>query len=205
MSDHPQIRVGHADRDAVIERLQAAAAEGCLTVEELEERIEAAAAAKFHSDLEPLVADLPGAELAVPAAAAPPVRRDPGHSPDDPLWLEAGMSDERRWGVWHIPPWIAVKPSMSTVMLNCLEAIPPPGGIITLHINPGLGTTRLIVPEGWGCESDRLHTGSLGVKKILVPDRPAPGGVHVRVEGRTGSSTFVIRTRRWWDRWHWLS
>jgi hypothetical protein len=50
-----------ADRDRVTERLRAAAGEGRLTADELEERLESAFGARTQADLVPLTADLPRA------------------------------------------------------------------------------------------------------------------------------------------------
>ena len=54
-------RASDAEREAVVTRLQDAASEGRLTVEELAERIDAAYAARTQEELEPLTADLPAA------------------------------------------------------------------------------------------------------------------------------------------------
>jgi Domain of unknown function (DUF1707)/2TM domain len=53
------LRIGDAERERVAERLRRAAGEGRLTPEELEERLEAAFAARTEAELAPLVADLP--------------------------------------------------------------------------------------------------------------------------------------------------
>ena len=53
------------------ERLRAAAGEGRLTPEELEERLESAFSARTEAELEPLVADLPAP---APPRRAPPAR-----------------------------------------------------------------------------------------------------------------------------------
>jgi Domain of unknown function (DUF1707) len=55
----PTLRIGDADRERVAERLRKAAGEGRLAAEELEERLEAAFAARTEAELAPLVADLP--------------------------------------------------------------------------------------------------------------------------------------------------
>ena len=55
------LRIGDADRERVAERLRQAAGEGRLSPEELEERLEAAFAARTEAELTPLVADLPPA------------------------------------------------------------------------------------------------------------------------------------------------
>ena len=68
----PAHRASDADREAVADRLRAAAAEGRLDPDELEERVAAAYSAKTVSDLVPLTTDLP-------AAPSPP-------SPGPRLW-----------------------------------------------------------------------------------------------------------------------
>ena len=54
------IRVGDRERDQAVARLQECHAEGRLTVEELQERIQAALAAKTGGDIDKLFVDLPG-------------------------------------------------------------------------------------------------------------------------------------------------
>jgi hypothetical protein len=54
-----EIRAADADRELVVERLRRAAAEGRLEPDELEQRVEAAFAARTHSELTPLTEDLP--------------------------------------------------------------------------------------------------------------------------------------------------
>ena|SRR5262245_5543619 len=63
----PDLRVSQAERDEVVALLAGHFADGRLTVEEYEERVEAALAARTGRDLEPLLEDLPAAER-------PPVR-----------------------------------------------------------------------------------------------------------------------------------
>ncbi|MCT1690147.1 DUF1707 domain-containing protein [Brevibacterium sp. p3-SID960] len=53
------IRIGHAKREAVIDTLRDAAADGRLTPDELDERIGRAAEARVFGDPDALVAGLP--------------------------------------------------------------------------------------------------------------------------------------------------
>ncbi|QJY48504.1 DUF1707 SHOCT-like domain-containing protein [Pseudonocardia broussonetiae] len=64
------VRVSDAEREAVAERLRTAAADGRLTLAEADERQALAYAARFHDELAPLTADLPGPEpeVVVPVA-----------------------------------------------------------------------------------------------------------------------------------------
>jgi Domain of unknown function (DUF1707)/2TM domain len=61
-----ELLAADADRERIAERLRTAAAEGRLTSEELEERLERAFSARTEAELEPLVADLPEAAGATP-------------------------------------------------------------------------------------------------------------------------------------------
>ncbi len=53
------MRASDAERERIAEALREAVAEGRLTMEEFEERLEAAYKARTHGELEPLVRDLP--------------------------------------------------------------------------------------------------------------------------------------------------
>ncbi len=64
----PDLRVGDADREAVAAALREHYAQGRLTLEEFNERIEAAFAATMRSQLSALTRDMP--PVATPAAAA---------------------------------------------------------------------------------------------------------------------------------------
>ena len=54
----PSLRASDADREAAVERLRVAAAEGRLDADELDERLTAAYAARWCADLERLTADV---------------------------------------------------------------------------------------------------------------------------------------------------
>jgi hypothetical protein len=71
--DGSQLRISDAERHQVSEMLRDAAGDGRLTIEELDERIEAVYAAKTYADLVPVTVDLPGAASILPKAAFTPV------------------------------------------------------------------------------------------------------------------------------------
>ncbi|MEU5401969.1 DUF1707 domain-containing protein [Streptomyces sp. NPDC005963] len=75
MSELPEMRASDSERERVAERLREAVAEGRLTMEEFEERLDAVYQARTHGELAPLVSDLPagvGAGVAPVAAAGTP-------------------------------------------------------------------------------------------------------------------------------------
>ena len=65
----PDLRASDADREAVVRTLHDAVVRGLLTVDECDERVAAAYAARFVRELPPLTADLP--PLTAPAPVAP--------------------------------------------------------------------------------------------------------------------------------------
>ena len=73
-----RIRVGDADRERVIDRLRSHAAAGRLDTQELEERLERAYAARYGSDLQAVLAELP-------SEPTPRVRPTRSHATPVPL------------------------------------------------------------------------------------------------------------------------
>jgi len=74
--DPALLRVSDADRHKVAEILRQAAGEGRLDLDELDERLESAYAAKTYADLVPITADLPSGAVCRcrrPAPSRPPV------------------------------------------------------------------------------------------------------------------------------------
>src|SRR5689334_19807144 len=59
MTDPSRMRISDADRSEVIEILQKATVEGRLDLDELEDRVSSALAARTWSDVDPLIEDLP--------------------------------------------------------------------------------------------------------------------------------------------------
>jgi hypothetical protein len=93
-ADSGVTRASDRERDAVVQRVQDAFAEGRLDDAEFDERSRAALTARTHSDLDALLADLPAASSA-PGPA--PVLPGPGR------FAVALKSSVRRAGRWRVP------------------------------------------------------------------------------------------------------
>lgn len=194
------MRIGNADREAAIESLHAAAELGKLTPEELMQRIDAAGSAKTRGDLDAVLADL------APPPAAPAMQRyqsgtplpAPGASQDDPLVINATLSDNKRKGPWVIPRYVSVTAVAATVKLDCLEATTAEP-IVEMQVSGGLGTVVLVVPEGWGVNLDRLTKGA-GEVKSSVPAAPEWGHPQIVVSGGLGLGTFKARHANWLEK-----
>jgi hypothetical protein len=92
----PAVRASDRERDAVVQRVQQAFAEGRLDDVEFDERMRAALTARTHADLDVLLADLP-AETAAPGSAPATAGRGPGRL------AIALKSSVRRGGRWRVP------------------------------------------------------------------------------------------------------
>ncbi|OLT11297.1 hypothetical protein BJF78_27135 [Pseudonocardia sp. CNS-139] len=184
------MRISNADRERAAERLNTALAEGRITLGELEERLAVVYAAKYEADLRPPLADLPGAEAVLPAAAvAPPVI--PADAP--PVVLRAGMSTIKRSGAWDVPPRLRVQSAMGSVVLDfCDTVIPYP--VVDVEVDLGAGSAKLLVPDDATANVDGV-VASMGTVKSSLPSVQRPGVPHFVVHGRAGMGSVTVRRR----------
>lgn len=118
-SGRPPLRIGDAERDAAVERLQRALEEGRLTAPEFDERVGIALQARTQHDLDPLFADLPpvGSDaqglVGVTGASALPTGGGPGPRARQ-AWAIQGLmwplvvilviaSDGKLWWLFLLP------------------------------------------------------------------------------------------------------
>ncbi|MEV6982779.1 DUF1707 domain-containing protein [Sphaerisporangium sp. NPDC051017] len=97
MTSRDDLRIGDAERDEVMTVLREHFAQGRLTHEELDERLDTVLAARTAGELRRVTADLPG-----PAA---PRRADGGRPGWAPAWGPALHADPAPWGRASGPPW----------------------------------------------------------------------------------------------------
>lgn len=202
--DSGSIRIGHAERDRAVETLRDAAADGRLTIDELDGRIEAALAAKTRGDLRPLLADLlPPAELesAVNTSVAAAVRAgEPGWTWQEPLSLTARWDDVVRAGAWEVPPFLELHPVAATVKLNFVDARVH-GEVIDVVVHGGAGDAVLIVPDGWGVDISRVEKKGVGSVKSTVASRPTGRLPLLVVRGRASLGDVKARHPNRFDAW----
>jgi hypothetical protein len=199
----PELRIGDRERDLVASVLQDALAEGRITLDELDARLDAVLQARTFADLDPLVADLP---VEPPSTALAPPRRGvesrlavaSGTSPDNRLVLDAGWSSVARSGRWDLPPFLLVNGAMSTVKLDCLQATPC-ADLIDIQVVPSMGIITIVMPESWAANTDRL-TSSWGAAKIKVSAKPAAGAPLLVLHGSVGWGRLTVRYSNRLDR-----
>ena len=116
-----RLRVSDKERHDVAEVLREAAGEGRITLDELDERLEATYAARTYADLVPLTADLPGAataNLPVPRPpASVPATRGPAYQNS---W--AVLAETKRTGLWEVGPTHMAVAFLGSVVLDLRQA-----------------------------------------------------------------------------------
>jgi hypothetical protein len=186
----PGIRLSDADRQAVVDVLKNASAEGRITLVEYDERVTAAYAARYQPELEPLLADLPRPAVgplapADPAGGFAPVAR-PGQpglaapvSPTVRPDTEADQVGERttvaimsghdRKGRWRPAPVTSAVAVMGGITIDLREAILPAGGL-RINAVAVMGGIEITVPEGM----DVVITGFsvMGGRSVNLADTP---------------------------------
>ena len=123
MTDPSRIRVSDADRSEVIDRLQRATAEGRLDLDELDQRISAALAARTWSDVDPLVEDLPFVDAS-----------EPDDEPDD---LSGASSAAVRAGVLA---------TLTAGVVSIVGSFWTPWGVLLGVVSTVLGAVLLLGP-----------------------------------------------------------
>ena len=145
------VRASDPERDATVEQLRDAAAEGRLTLEELTDRIEAASSAVMRSELVPLTADLP---VAVERSRSEPadVRK---------------VGDIKRKGAWVVLAECRFRSYFGAVIVDLREATIT-ARELRIDARTPFGNIVLLVPEGVDVE---VRASAL-IGKLTQEQRP---------------------------------
>jgi hypothetical protein len=188
-ADRSLMRVSDADREQAAEVLREAAGQGRISMDELDERLELAYAAKTYADLAAVTRDLPqdGAALS-PAGGMVPASRI-GGTPRNKFSI-AIMSGARRMGSWVLPRRYVAVAVMGGVELD-LRAARFSEPEVTLHAYTLMGGIQITVPEDvdvdvsgiafmGGFDHNASGPGVPGAPRVKVIGFALMGGVEVR-------------------------
>jgi hypothetical protein len=164
------LRASDADRERVAEVLRQAAGDGRLSMEELDERLDAAYAAKTYAELEPVTRDLPqpgAAHAPVPAHRA---AADPGRFGAQPgsTTAVAVMGGFTRKGDWVVPKNFNAFALMGGGEIDMRDARFEEQSV-TLHVVAIMGGFEIIVPD-----DATVHENGIGIMGGF--DHSASGG-----------------------------
>ena len=148
--DPRDLRISDTDRHKVAEVLREAAGDGRIDLEELDQRLEAAYAAKTYGDLVPITLDLP--TYTAPGALVPRPPRAPSSRPartpagTAPTWSASLgiMGETTRKGIWDVGPTHAATALMGSVVIDLREARFPDGEAI-INANAVMGSVSVLI------------------------------------------------------------
>jgi hypothetical protein len=182
------MRVSDSDREQAADVLREAAGHGRITMDELDERLELAYAAKTYADLAAVTRDLPGPAQA-PTAVQPAMAGRIGGTPRSKFSV-AIMSGARRMGRWVVPRSYVSVAVMGGVELDLREAqFAEPE--VTIHAYTVMGGIEITVPEDvdvdvsgiafmGGFDHNASGPGVPGAPRVRIIGFALMGGVDVR-------------------------
>lgn len=180
MQQVERIRASDAERDAAVERLQVAFAEGRLADAEFDQRMRSALTARTRAELDALLADLPGnapraGTQLVPAAGARPGRL-----------AVSFKSSLRRAGRWQVPAHYTTVTYKGSALLD-LRAAELTAPVTTIVAVAYKSRVHILVPPGVRVEAGGFGA-STGAGDEAGPPLP-PGAPVVHVRGFTYRGT----------------
>jgi hypothetical protein len=183
----PELRASDADRERAADRLRHAAGDGQLTVDELDERLHEAYAARTCAELERLTADLQPAGARSAYAGRPggfTVRPGPGGV----RWLVAIMGGCERKGRWRLGERCVSLNVMGGCSLD-LNQVELAADHVELTVLSIMGGADIRVPNGLRVEVSQLALmGGNGVD-VEEDRQPASGPVlHLRLLSLMGGT-----------------
>jgi hypothetical protein len=181
------LRASHGDRDRVVELLRVAAGDGRLTVEELDQRLEAALTARTHGELAALTTDLPARPDFVPDAAVP--------EPKDLARIDCHGSSVKRDGRWLVPQRMEVRVTAGSVTLDFTEAvILQPSLLIDADVSASRLT--LVTQPGVVVDTDEVTAEGSYVKVRAHGGPEVPIILRIQVSGKVSGGHITARPPR---------
>jgi Domain of unknown function (DUF1707)/Cell wall-active antibiotics response 4TMS YvqF len=182
VSDPDPVRASDEEREAAVERLRTASAEGRLTLEELTTRTEAAYSAQTRGELARVTTDLP--ERRPTEGSAVQLARTSA--------MVSVFADVTRTGWWRAEGTIEPIAVFGDIELDLRQAAVPSGEATIRAIAP-FGDIEVIVPDGVSVELSGFSV--FGRKKVDVRkgSGAAPAPV-VRVNAFTIFGSVLVRS-----------
>lgn len=177
-----KLRASDADRERVAEVLREAAGDGRLTMDELDERLDAVYTAKTYAELEPITHDLPdgvagNAPVPAPSAAADPARFGGEPTSSMAVAILGGFS---RKGDWVVPKDFTAICFMGGGEIDLRDARFSEREV-SIHIVAIMGGCEVIVPED--ATVFVTGVGIMGAFEHSIAGSGTPDGPVIRING----------------------
>jgi DUF1707 SHOCT-like domain/Cell wall-active antibiotics response LiaF, C-terminal len=184
LPDHHGLRISDADRERVAELLRTAAGDGRLDIEELQERLELAYAAKTYGELVPITQDLPvaGAGHLMPEHQSTPSQVSVGGVPTSSNAIAIFGGAERK-GSWVVPQHFNAFAMFGGIELDLREATLEARDVTIIAVAI-MGGVDIFVPDDLTVMVDGAGIlGGFGDTSERGTPAPPAGAPVVRIKG----------------------
>jgi hypothetical protein len=181
------VRASYADRDQVVEIIRDAGAEGRLTPDELEERLQSALAARTLRDLAALTRDLPEQ----PKRTKSPIQAK------DLVKIEKRIGSVEWVGPWVVPRRMEIKLTVGNAKIDFSDAVVT-DDVLSIDVDLGIGGDLLLITRpGIVVEANDVIV-RMGDLKVRPPQQDPNHPVDLRIEvtGQLRGGDFVVRYPR---------
>ncbi|PTH85910.1 hypothetical protein C9J60_22335 [Streptomyces sp. A244] len=177
----PEVRASQADRDRTVDVLRVAAGDGRLTLDELDERLEAALSARTMGELSVLTEDLPVPSGGTPAGADGVVR------------IRQQGASTRRGDGWVVPRRLEIRSAWGEVTLDFTDAVIT-HDTLDIDLDLRAGSLKLLTGPGVVVDTDGLVMNHSALKARRRADGPVL--LRVRIAGEVTYGQLVVRAPR---------
>jgi hypothetical protein len=173
-------RISDQEREQVADVLRDAAAQGRISLDELDERLAVTLAARTYADLVPVTTDLPAVSAGdLPAPLSRGLASVPAYDSSF-----ATMSTTRRKGRWQVGKHHKALALMGGVVLDLREALLTSPEVI-IQASTFMGSVDVIVDQHTVVVCDgHAFMGDYSEKRSKIRSDPHHGSPVVRVQGR---------------------
>ncbi|MGI5350385.1 DUF1707 SHOCT-like domain-containing protein [Streptomyces sp. CA-250714] len=176
LSEDPPSLISEDDRETAVQRLREAYAEGHISHEEMDGRLDQVLTAKTRSELKSALGSLPEEDAGTTSTIA------------------AAGGRIRRRGAWRVPRILKVESAYGSVHLDLSRAVIE-HPVVDIELQLGTGSGKITVPRDAIVDAEALHTGWKDtLYKARQPSRP--GGPRIRISGTMGFGRLKIRHAR---------
>lgn len=165
--------------------LERAVGEGMLSLDEYTERVDIVLAARTRGELNVVLTDLPGMQLAEPSVPSVP---RPVTSPEA---LRGWMSSIVRRGQWTVAPALHLNTRGCSTTLDFTSAVLP-GPVVEVIVDDYCSSTELIVPPAATADLNGVDAFA-GSATVKVRTSPPSDQLHLIVRGRVRMGSVTVR------------
>ncbi|MBY4401736.1 DUF1707 domain-containing protein [Rhodococcus fascians] len=199
------LRVSDAEREHVGQLLQRAVGQGMLSLGEFTERMDTALASKTRGELNSVLADLPGMQIAGEHLPSPKPFADPtpqptprrvvqehwGHGGGTPDTVRGSMSTITRKGPWNVPRRLNVVTRLSSVTLDFTQAIMV-SQVVDIHVDDYCSSVTVILPTEATADVNGAEAVA-GTVTNKVRTGPPYGPLHVVLTGKVRFGSLTVK------------